>query len=139
MSKFCLFSDTAQKAPCFSIGLKKYSYLHNFLNDESKGRETRYSVPVKIQCLLAKENGFSIEDNRCINCMFCIFGCPANRVLINNTLHPIDICVDVSKTRNDELHNIILPNLFNGKFINLPRVKFSVTIQRRPTCIPHLL
>ena len=125
MGKFCLFSDSARKAPCFSIGLMKYSYLDDFLANKPKGSETRYSVPVKILCLNAKEHSFSIDNSHCINCMFCIFGCPANRVLVNNALHPIDMCVDATHTEIAELRNHILPRLFNGSFLELMRVNFS--------------
>lgn len=126
MGKFCLFSDTAIKAPCFSIGLKKYSYLEDFLADKPVNNNfQQYSVPIKIDCLLAQEQGFKIEDKRCINCMFCIFGCPANRIIINNHIHPIDICVDPTQTQISELREHLLPHLFNGSFIKLPKVPLS--------------
>lgn len=126
MGKFCLFSDTAIKAPCFSICLKKYSYLEDFLADKSVNNNFQpYSVPIKIDCLFAHEQGFRIEDKRCINCMFCIFGCPANRVIINKHIHPIDICVDPTQTQISELREHLLPQLFNGSFIKLPKVPLS--------------
>jgi hypothetical protein len=125
MGKFCLYSDTCENAPCLSIRMRKYSYLEDFLKNKSKQNERAYSVPLQIECLKLENDKLNIQSPRCINCMFCVFGCIGNRILINKNIHPTEMCVDVTSSQIEELKNVFLPSLFQGKFINIPQVPFS--------------
>jgi NAD-dependent dihydropyrimidine dehydrogenase PreA subunit len=124
MGKFCLYSDTHAKAPCFAIQMYKYSYLKDFLEDNKRLRERAYSVPMQIECLKYENNKYSIIEPKCINCMFCVFGCIGNRILIKD-LHPKEMCVDITSEQVEELSNELLPQLFHGVFLQLPQVMFS--------------
>lgn len=125
MGKFCLYSDSAENAPCISIKMRKYSYLNDFLSNKWSSNKRSYSIPLKVQCLRPEENSFSIEYPRCINCMFCAFGCPGNKVLISKEIRPIKLCVDITEAQILELRNEFLPKLFKGHFINIPKVPLS--------------
>lgn len=125
MGKFCLYSDTCENAPCLSIRMRKYSYLEDFLENKSKQNERAYSVPLQIECLKLEKDKLNIQSPKCINCMFCVFGCIGNRILINQNIHPTQMCVDVTSSQIEDLKNVFLPSLFQGKFINIPQVPFS--------------
>lgn len=57
--------------------------------------------------------------------MFCAFGCIGNKVLINSTYHPTELCADITRAQIEQLRGTILPKLFMGKFINIPKVPLS--------------
>lgn len=128
MGKFCLYADNMTDAPCAYLQMYKYSYLTDFIRDEKhcKGRQN-HSIPLLISCLKKGENTerkFSVKDEYCINCMFCIFGCVGNRILLSNRFHPQTFCYDISK---EELLGLetAAAQLFNGTFIHLPKVLTS--------------
>lgn len=127
MNKFCLYSDTCLSAPCFSIQMFKYSYLPDFLEDKKKYTcPKQYSIPLKIECVKPKANeGFEVQESRCINCMFCVFGCTGNRIRINKTIHPEEFCYDITKEELRSLQDDFLVKLFNGEFVKLPKVPLS--------------
>lgn len=126
MGKFCLYSDTLADAPCISFNTFKYSYLRDFFIDNRSNRK-KFSVPVNIECItLVPEKPVPVVvENRCINCMFCLFGCIGNRILISKNIHPLDMCVDITKDEIEELKNTLLPKLFKGDFIKIDSVPYS--------------
>lgn len=128
MGKFCLYADTPNEAPCIVIPMYKYSYLDNFMEDikHSKGVQ-RHSVPIKISCLKGQPNSharFVVKDEICVNCLFCVFGCVGNKILISKNYHPLEFCYDISQ---EELEGITVDvsKLFRGNFIRLPKVPLS--------------
>lgn len=125
MGKFCLYADRCSEAPCVINKMRKYSYLSDFLRNLPSGSERRYSVPMTIECLKPISNTFEVQEPKCINCMFCVFGCIGNRILISKNIHPIEFCVDITRDQIDELKNEFLPKLFKGSFINIPKVPLS--------------
>lgn len=126
MGKFCLYADSCIDAPCVTIKLRKYSYLKDFLNNNWIGNDKRYSVPVNIKCLhAAKDGGVEIEDVKCINCLFCVFGCIGNRIQISDQYHPKEFCVDITPEQIIDIQRSIIPRLFKGSFIKLPKVPLS--------------
>jgi hypothetical protein len=129
MGKFCLYADYCQDAPCIVIKMHKYSYLSDFLDDNKHKKNTQpYSVPLEIDCLVRQENSehkFSINDERCINCMFCIMGCIGNRILISDSIHPQTFCYNIDSKEYANLKDRFTSVLLNGKFVSLPAVKFS--------------
>lgn len=125
MGKFCLYADNMTDAPCAYLQMYKYSYLSDFIQDEKhcKGKQN-HSIPLLIRCLKKGENTvgkFSVKDEYCINCMFCIFGCVGNRILLSNKFHPLTFCYDISKEELAELEEMA-SKLFKGTFIHLPKV-----------------
>lgn len=126
MGKFCIYADTQVQAPCLSLRLRKYSYLSSFLQDLPKSKSfNSYSVPINIDCIKYEDAKLQIDDNRCINCMFCAFGCVGNKVLINSKMHPEQLCVDITAEQLKTMREELFPKLFKGNFINLPPVPFS--------------
>lgn len=128
MGKFCLYADHQLDAPCAYLQMYKYSYLANFIEDEkhSKGKSS-HSVPLLVSCLKKGEDNvskFSVKDECCINCMFCVFGCVGNRILLSNRFHPKKFCYDITDEELAELENNAL-KLFKGTFIQLPKVPIS--------------
>lgn len=125
MGKFCLYADNRLDAPCAFLQMYKYSYLANFIEDEkhSKGKSS-HSVPLVVSCLKNGEDGvskFSVKDECCINCMFCVFGCVGNRILLSNKFHPSRFCYDISAEELSELE-MASSSIFKGTFIKLPKV-----------------
>ncbi|MBE6254039.1 MAG: hypothetical protein E7105_00750 [Prevotella sp.] len=106
----------------------KYSYLTHFIDDErhSKGKSS-HSVPLLVSCLKNGEDTvskFSVKDECCINCMFCVFGCVGNRILLTNSFHPKKFCYDITAAEFSELEKTT-QKLFKGTFIQLPKVPIS--------------
>jgi NAD-dependent dihydropyrimidine dehydrogenase PreA subunit len=125
MRKFCLYADNYQSAPCITVKTCKYSYIQTFLNGDKK-QDKDYSVPLKIDCLkIGINNKPSVLKERCINCMFCIFGCLGNKIIISDKFHPVEFCTDLSAEQRNELHNNLIVKLFKGNFIKLPSVPIS--------------
>lgn len=129
MGKFCLYADHCQDAPCIVIKMHKYSYLKDFLEDvKHKKAIESHSVPLIIECLVRQEHSehrFFVLDERCINCMFCIMGCPGHRILITDKIHPTEFCYDINSTEFENLRKSFIDKLLNGKFIDLPPVKIG--------------
>ena len=128
MGKFCLYADNQLDAPCAYLQMYKYSYLANFIEDEkhSKGKSS-HSVPLLVRCLKKGEDTvsrFSVKDECCINCMFCVFGCVGNRILLSNRFHPEKFCYDITAEELSELEKTA-SKLFKGTFIQLPKVPIS--------------
>lgn len=128
MGKFCLYADILTDAPCAYLKMYKYSYLANFIGDEkhSKGKQN-HSIPLLVSCIKKGENSshkFSVKDECCINCMFCVFGCVGNRILLSDKFHPTTFCYDITKEELSKMENVA-SKLFKGKFIHLPKVPIS--------------
>lgn len=128
MGKFCLYADFPSEAPCIIIPMYKYSYLESFMSDvkHTKGVQ-RHSVPVKISCLKGQQNTrgrFAVKDELCVNCLFCVFGCIGNKILISKKYHPLEFCYDITQEELEEL-SFEVSKLFKGEFIRLPKVPLS--------------
>lgn len=129
MSKFCLYADNQYDAPCAYLHMYKYSYLSDFIDDvkHPKGRSL-HSIPLLvIHCLKKSEDSvsrFSVKDECCINCMFCVFGCVGNRILLSNKFHPEKFCYDITAQELLQLEKTA-SKLFKGTFIQLPKVPIS--------------
>lgn len=128
MGKFCLYADSQFDAPCAFLQMNKYSYLPNFINDErhSKGKSS-HSIPLLVSCLKSSNDSisrFSVKDECCINCMFCVFGCVGNRILLTDRFHPKKFCYDITAEELSELENSA-QRLFKGTFIQLPKVPIN--------------
>ena len=128
MGKFCLYADTQSDAPCIVIPMYKYSYLKDFMVDvKHKKGVQRHSVPIKISCLKSQKDAharFVVKDEICVNCLFCVFGCVGNKILISKKYHPLEFCYDISQEELESL-SIEVSKLFKGEFVHLPKVPLS--------------
>lgn len=87
-----------------------------------------HSVPLEIDCVVRHDDSchrFSVRDEKCISCMFCIMGCPGNRVKIDSSLHIGEFCCDLDPAETELLKQRFMDTLLNGVFIDLPPVKLS--------------
>lgn len=87
----------------------------------------RHSVPIKISCLKGQQNErarFVVKDEICINCLFCVFGCIGNKILISKKYHPLEFCYDITQDELEGL-SVEVSKLFKGDFIRLPKVPLS--------------
>jgi len=125
VGKFCLYSDS-EYAPCYAITTNRCHDLKDMLNGVFKVDSPR-SVPVKVGCLQLAENHkqFDVLSAKCINCMFCVFGCTGHRGLLSCDFKLKKLCYDLNQHEFSELKNNLLPKLFTGKFIELPKVETS--------------
>lgn len=128
MGKFCLYADIPNEAPCIVIPMYKYSYLESFMSDvkHTKGVQ-RHSVPIKISCLKGQHNTrgrFAVKDEVCVNCLFCVFGCIGNKILISKKFHPLEFCYDITQEELEVL-SFEVSKLFKGEFIRLPKIPLS--------------
>lgn len=129
MNRFCKYSDICQQTPCLTLRLYKYSYLKDFLEDSRHRKAAQsYSVPLELECVKlnsGSEHKFEVNDERCINCMFCIFGCPENKIGISSGMHPYEFCHNSDIPEQQRLHDTFESELLTGRLISLPAVKFS--------------
>ena len=126
MGRFCLYSDRPEFAPCFSINTFKCHNLDDLLNGIFHGSK-RVSVPAKIECLNLSTTmkKFDVATSRCINCMFCVFGCTGHRALISCDMGLNDLCYDINKNQFLSLKREVSSRLFNKKIFYPRAVKFS--------------
>lgn len=129
MGKFCRYADHCQDAPCIIMKMHKYSYLKDFLEDNRHKKNVQsHSVPLEIDCVARQDDSchkFSVRDEKCISCMFCVMGCPGNLVKIGQSLRPEEFCYEVDSAEKEHLKQRFEEKLLSGEFINLPPVKFG--------------
>lgn len=129
MGKFCLYADAFPDAPCFSIKMRKYSYLDTFIAGKSKnnGAEIPHSVPVKVECITlnSAQEKPEIINEKCMNCLFCVFGCTGNRILINSKIHPYEMCKDISNEELERFRDKYIHGYFEGSIKKIEEVPYS--------------
>ncbi len=128
MGEFCLFSDNCSGAPCVATKMYKNSGITDFVEDHrhKSGLKT-YCLPDTIGGCLTRdsdpEHRFSVNDERCINCMACVMGCPGNKISINNSIHPLEFCQEMNEEEFSMFKDTVATELLNGSFIKLPPVQ----------------
>lgn len=111
--------------PCLSLSVRKFSYLTDFLDDNSTGNSSDRMIAHSIDC--CTYDGFlEIVESRCIGCMFCIVSCPGHLVSINNRLALDAKCSDM------KLYEALIEGFtpeklfFRGSIVELPRIRSMV-------------
>ncbi|MBS1578314.1 MAG: hypothetical protein JST29_01585 [Bacteroidetes bacterium] len=120
----CLYNYNTILPPCIVLRVYKYSYLKDFLSDKS-GKAIDLSVALKIDCIEFKGDHIDIKNDNCINCMFCVFGCPGNNIEIKNDFSLRAMCSNFLIDYDDKLGHHVLDNLFNGTFLSLPIIRLN--------------
>ena len=69
--------------PCIVLNTKKYNYLDDLLKDQS-GREEFKMISFQIECIEFNGSHINIRSENCINCFYCVFGCPGNSIEVND-------------------------------------------------------
>lgn len=124
MDKTCLYEYDTRFPPCVILRVYKYSYLSDLINN-NKSKINDLAVALKIECIEFKGNHIDIKNENCINCMFCVFGCPGNNIEIRNDFSMKAMCSNFSLDYENKLGSSILDQLFNGKFIELPKIRLQ--------------
>jgi ferredoxin len=120
----CLYKYETLLPPCIVLRVKKYSYLKDFLEDNEK-KTNDLSVALKIDCIEFKGDHIDIKNENCINCMYCVFGCPGNNIEIKSDYSLRAMCSNFGIEYDDKLNSNVLDKLFNGEFIKLPVIRLN--------------
>jgi NAD-dependent dihydropyrimidine dehydrogenase PreA subunit len=122
--KYCPHEYETKLPPCVNLRVVKYNYLKDFLNN-NKGANKDIMIANSIDCIEFKNNSIDIKNDNCINCMYCVFGCPGNNIEIDNKYNLSAMCSDFSSDYPNRLKKKTLDNLFNGYFIKLPNIRLT--------------
>lgn len=123
-NKYCPHTYETRFPPCISLGVVKYNYLKDFLNN-NRGREEERQIALSIDCIELKNKAIHIKNENCINCMYCVFGCPSNNIEIDNKFKLSALCSDFKSDYENRLEQETLDKLFNGVFIRLPKIRLA--------------
>jgi NAD-dependent dihydropyrimidine dehydrogenase PreA subunit len=117
----CAITHKTRLPPCVSLQIPKYSYLRDFLNNETSMSHDK-NISHIIKCINVND-GIEIKENSCISCMYCLFTCPENRIKVKKDLSLIARCsnFEVDKDRNFDI--TFLSGFFNGELVNLPKTR----------------
>ena len=117
----CAISHSSRLPPCVSFQTPKYSYLKDFLNDNtSKSKDNLISH--LINCISVND-GIEVKKANCINCMYCLFTCPENRVKVQNDLSLVAKCSDFDQNMDRNIDLKFISEFFRGKLVSLPKIK----------------
>lgn len=108
--------------PCIILRVNKYSYLSDFIIDFSSKKDD-LSIALKIDCIEFLNDHINIKNDNCINCMFCVFGCPGNNIEVKNDLTLRAMCSNFKIDYDNKLGISFIDSLFNGSFITLPSIR----------------
>ncbi len=122
--KICLYNYESKLPPCVILRVNKYSYLNDLIND-NKSKTSDIAIALKIECIEFKGDHIDIKNENCINCMFCVFGCPGNNIEILNDFSLRAMCSNFSVDYENKLGQSILDKLFSGNFIELPSIRLN--------------
>ena len=84
-------------------------------------QQKKYAWGTKI----IKKLAIDIKNENCINCMYCVFGCPGNNIEIDNKFKLSALCSDFKSDYENRLKQEALDKLFNGFFIKLPKIRLA--------------
>lgn len=120
----CLYKYETKLPPCIVLRVFQYGYLKDFLLGNSKGYSDKM-VSHFLDCIEFKNDHIGINNGNCINCMFCVFGCPGNEIEIHSDFSLKSMCSNFHINYENKLSTSFIDNLFNGSFILLPSIKLS--------------
>jgi NAD-dependent dihydropyrimidine dehydrogenase PreA subunit len=124
IDKKCLYNYESKLPPCVILRVYKFSYLSDFISD-NKSKLNDLAIALKIECIEFKGDHIDIRNENCINCMFCVFGCPGNNIEIRNDFSLKAMCSNFTIDYDNKLGSSILDKLFFGEFIELPKIRLQ--------------
>lgn len=125
MSEFdkrCLYSFKTKLPSCILLRVYRYSYLKDFISNTRTSFQD-LSIATKIECIEFKGGPIDIRNENCINCMFCVFGCPGNNIEVKKDFSLKAMCSNFSTNYDDKLLLDKLDLFFTGEFIKLPEIR----------------
>lgn len=120
----CLYKYETSLPPCVVLRVFKYSYLKDFISDV-KGKTSDLSVALKIDCIEFRGDHIDIKNDNCINCMFCVFGCPGNNIEVKDDFTLRAMCSNFIVDYDNKLGEDQLGKLFTGEFLKLPSIRLN--------------
>lgn len=123
-NKRCPYQYHTQLPLCISLEVTKYNYLIDLLLDKN-GSKKELMIAHLIDCIEFKNNSIDIKNENCINCMYCVFGCPGNNIEIDNSYKLSALCSDFVTDYPNRIKKNTIDKLFNGEFIKLPKIRLS--------------
>lgn len=87
----CPFKYKTSRPPCICFHSYRWGYLKDFLENKPKG-ERESLICHKIKCLEFLSDHIEINNENCIKCLFCLFGCPGHSIEINRDFNLIAKC-----------------------------------------------
>lgn len=122
--KKCLYNYETKLPPCVILRVYKFSYLSDFITN-NKSKLDDLAIALKIECIEFKGDHIDIRNENCINCMFCVLGCPGNNIEIRNDFSLKAMCSNFSIDYDNKLGSSKLDRLFSGEFIELPKIRLQ--------------
>jgi ferredoxin len=102
----CSYQSTnAGLPPCLVFTHKNYKDLKNFLSDEISQINKSVLITNEINCISYDKslNSIDINQDQCLSCGSCAFGCPGSKINFTAELKAIPSCSDFSGHSNKEL------------------------------------
>lgn len=111
--------------PCLTLKTNKFNYIKDFIENKPMNQKS-HMIAHTIGCIDSRNNSININEDKCINCMFCVFSCPGNYIKINEnySLEPECSECQLKKCEAKDLSKETLIDLPKIKTLN-PETKFK--------------
>ena len=117
----CAIPHNSSLPPCVSFQTLKYSYLKDFLNDETS--KSKDNIISHIINCISVNDGIEVKKTNCISCMYCLFTCPENRIKVKRNLSLIAKCSDFEIDEDRNVDITALSGFFSGELVELPKIR----------------
>lgn len=118
----------SSRPDCIIFNTYRWSNLEAFIFDK-KQRDIVDGLMIanKIDCIIynSPEKSISIKNEKCINCMYCLFGCPGHLIEVRNNFSLSAKCSQYNEKYDDKLSDEIYNSFFDGKIIDFPSLSLS--------------
>lgn len=122
----CPFEFNKNLPPCIVVRTYQWAYLKDFIEDKRKGKiPNDLMIAHNIDCIEFKTNYISIKNEKCIKCMFCVFGCEGNYIEIQNNYNLFAVCSNFKIDYKKKLSENEINSWFSGNLIKLPTLELS--------------
>lgn len=111
----CPYNKQNQLPPCLSIPNKKWWYLKNFLQKKYSGLDYLSIIP-QLGCINLKDGTITINETKCIKCLFCVANCPKQMINIFKGFALDPSCWSSDIARDDDISN----RFFKGNLVTTP-------------------
>jgi len=122
----CPFEFNKNYPPCIVVRTFQWAYLKDFIEDKKKGKlPNDLMIAHNIDCIEFKNNYISIKNEKCIKCMFCVFGCEGNYIEIQNNYNLFASCSNFKVEYQNKISENEINKWFNKELIKLPILELS--------------
>lgn len=122
----CPFEFNKNRPPCIVVRTYQWADLKDFIEDKRKGNSVNnLMIAHNIDCIEFKTNHVSIKNEKCIKCMFCVFGCEGNYIEIYNGFELLALCSNFKQDYQSKISEQEFKKWFNNKLVQLPEIELS--------------